>query len=85
MIAVQTKSLIKSYKTPHGYETKALNRLDMTVESGAFIGIMISIPTDIMAVIMKKFAQCFEIKRIKECDDCAKNCENCVYKLAVNN
>ncbi len=40
MIAVQTKSLIKSYKTPHGYETMALNRLDMTVESGEFIGIM---------------------------------------------
>ena len=40
MIAVQTKSLIKSYKTSHGYETMALNRLDMTVESGEFIGIM---------------------------------------------
>ena len=40
MIAVQTKSLTKSYKSPHGFETIALNGLNMTVESGEFIGIM---------------------------------------------
>jgi hypothetical protein len=34
--------------------------------------------------IMKRFAQCFEIKKIKECDECEKNCDKCEYKLAVN-
>jgi len=44
----------------------------------------ISVPEEMMIEIMKKYAQCFEIKRIKECDDCSKNCEKCEYKLAVN-
>ncbi|WP_352419042.1 hypothetical protein [Proteiniborus sp.] len=37
-----------------------------------------------MQEIMKKFAKCFEIKRIVECDTCKHNCENCEYKKVVN-
>ncbi len=37
-----------------------------------------------MEEILKKFATCFEIKKIAQCDTCNKNCEKCEYKLAVN-
>lgn len=37
-----------------------------------------------MEEIMKRFAKCFEIKRISECDQCEHNCENCEYKKVVN-
>lgn len=41
--------------------------------------------TDInMEDIMKRFAKCFEIKKISECDNCQYNCENCEYKKVVN-
>ncbi len=41
--------------------------------------------TDVnMEEIMKRFAKCFEIKKIVECDNCQYNCENCKYKKAVN-
>lgn len=40
----------------------------------------------IMIEIFKRFAQCFAIDRIVECDRCEHNCENCDYKkMAVNN
>lgn len=39
-----------------------------------------------MIEIFKRFAQCFAIDRIIECDRCEHNCENCNYKkIAVNN
>lgn len=37
-----------------------------------------------MEEILVKFAKCFQIKRIKECDECERNCKSCRYKLAVN-
>lgn len=37
-----------------------------------------------MEEIMKRFAKCFDIKRISACDDCEHNCEKCVYKKTVN-
>ena len=42
------------------------------------------VPDQMMVEIMKKFALCFEIKRIKECDERKNNCDKCEYKLAVN-
>lgn len=37
-----------------------------------------------MEAILVKLAQCFKIKKIRECDECERNCEKCEYKLAVN-
>lgn len=34
--------------------------------------------------IMKRFAECFEINKIRECEECEKNCTKCEFKLAVN-
>lgn len=40
----------------------------------------------VMVEIFKRFAQCFAVERIIECDKCEHNCENCDYKkMAVNN
>jgi mRNA-degrading endonuclease toxin of MazEF toxin-antitoxin module len=39
---------------------------------------------EVMEKIMKRFAKCFEIRKIVECQECAQNCEKCEYKLAVN-
>ena len=44
----------------------------------------IILSNDTMEEILVKFAKCFEIKKIKECDECAQNCKKCRYKLAVN-
>lgn len=44
----------------------------------------IILSNDIMEEILVKFAKCFEIKKIKECDECEQNCKRCRYKLAVN-
>jgi len=35
---------------------------------------------DIMNEIMKRFAKCFEINKIVECDSCEYNCDNCELK-----
>lgn len=37
----------------------------------------------VMEEILVKFAKCFEIKKIRECDECEQNCKRCRYKFAV--
>lgn len=44
----------------------------------------ITIDPTIVDEIMKRFAECFEIKEIRQCDTCEHNCKNCEFKKAVN-
>lgn len=34
--------------------------------------------------IFIRFAECFEIDKIRQCEECDKNCKNCELKVAVN-
>lgn len=34
--------------------------------------------------IMTRLAECFEINKIRQCEECSKNCSKCAFKLAVN-
>jgi uncharacterized protein YifN (PemK superfamily) len=34
--------------------------------------------------IMIRLAECFEINKIRQCENCSKNCDNCEFKMAVN-
>lgn len=37
-----------------------------------------------MEEIMVRFAECFEIDKIRQCEECSKNCNKCEFKIAVN-
>jgi hypothetical protein len=42
------------------------------------------LPEIIITDAMKRLAQYFEIRIIKECYECQRNCDNYEYKIAVN-
>ena len=37
-----------------------------------------------MEELMLRFAECFEIDKIRQCEECTNNCNNCEFKIAVN-